>query len=216
MKSKLVFTRCAGRHRGFTLIELLVVIAIIAILAAILFPIFARAKDAARRAACMSNMHQIGIGMLMYADDYKGWFPRFPAWAWNWQICWHFLLYPSYVKGSTEIYHCPSDSTSAEFTHWPGHDKPKDYLPTGHGLRQSYTTAVNAGLLKESDPPNTVVLLEPPSNHSAWRNKVGDYMNTPFGRNMLYLNGSVRFYQRTPNTNYDADLNPNNESGWAW
>ena len=57
-------------RRGFTLIELLVVIAIIAILAAILFPVFARARENARRAACQSNLKQIGLGMMQYPQDY--------------------------------------------------------------------------------------------------------------------------------------------------
>ena len=57
------------RNRGFTLIELLVVIAIIAILAAILFPVFAQAREAARRSACLSNMKQISTALLMYAQD---------------------------------------------------------------------------------------------------------------------------------------------------
>ena len=57
-------------HRGFTLIELLVVIAIIAILAAILFPVFARARENARRASCLSNLRQIGLAWLQYAQDY--------------------------------------------------------------------------------------------------------------------------------------------------
>ena len=61
--------------RGFTLIELLVVIAIIAILAAILFPVFARAREKARQSSCLSNMKQIGLGILMYAQDYDERFP---------------------------------------------------------------------------------------------------------------------------------------------
>ena len=58
------------RERGFTLIELLVVIAIIAILAAILFPVFARARESARRTGCLSNMKQVTTGIMMYAQDY--------------------------------------------------------------------------------------------------------------------------------------------------
>ena len=59
-----------GVRRGFTLIELLVVIAIIAILAAILFPVFARARENARRASCGSNLRQIALGMMQYTQDY--------------------------------------------------------------------------------------------------------------------------------------------------
>ena len=57
-------------RRGFTLIELLVVIAIIAILAAILFPVFARAREKARQASCLSNMKQLSLGVIMYTQDY--------------------------------------------------------------------------------------------------------------------------------------------------
>src|SRR5687767_12887888 len=57
-------------RRGFTLIELLVVIAIIAILAAILFPVFAQAREKARQSSCLSNMKQIGTGLMMYVQDY--------------------------------------------------------------------------------------------------------------------------------------------------
>src|SRR5215467_6546992 len=58
-----------AKRRGFTLIELLVVIAIIAILAAILFPVFAQARESARKTTCLSNLKQLGIGMAMYASD---------------------------------------------------------------------------------------------------------------------------------------------------
>lgn len=65
----------ASKQRGFTLIELLVVIAIIAILAAILFPVFAKAREAARKTSCSSNLKQIATGMLMYVQDYDEVYP---------------------------------------------------------------------------------------------------------------------------------------------
>src|ERR1051326_153956 len=64
------FSMKRAEKTGFTLIELLVVIAIIAILAAILFPVFAQAREKARAPACLSNLRQVGLGLQMYAQDY--------------------------------------------------------------------------------------------------------------------------------------------------
>src|SRR5436309_3953243 len=72
--------RCTiRRHRGFTLIELLVVIAIIAILAAILFPVFAQARDKARQTSCLSNIKQLGMALIQYVQDYDEVLPHHAA-----------------------------------------------------------------------------------------------------------------------------------------
>jgi prepilin-type N-terminal cleavage/methylation domain-containing protein/prepilin-type processing-associated H-X9-DG protein len=84
------------RRRAFTLIELLVVIAIIAILAAILFPVFAQARDKARQATCVSNMKQIGLAMNMYVQDYDETFPITPWDGQEFGSGWDFTG-PSYI-----------------------------------------------------------------------------------------------------------------------
>jgi prepilin-type N-terminal cleavage/methylation domain-containing protein len=79
---------CQAFRRGFTLIELLVVIAIIAILAAILFPVFSQAREKARQASCVSNMKNLGMGMMQYVNDYDEAFPawRTPCWGDGWAL----------------------------------------------------------------------------------------------------------------------------------
>ena len=93
-------------RKGFTLIELLVVIAIIAILAAILFPVFARARENARRSSCQSNLKQIGLGVIQYVQDYD---EKLPASRFNYSPpVLHSLLQP-YLK-SFQIFTCPSNT----------------------------------------------------------------------------------------------------------
>src|SRR5687768_3598444 len=97
--------------RGFTLIELLVVIAIIAILAAILFPVFARARENARRTSCLSNVKQMGLGVMMYVQDYDETYSRNSQYTTDPGSTaalkyWDSLLEP-YTK-STQVFICPS------------------------------------------------------------------------------------------------------------
>ncbi len=91
-----------SRRKGFTLIELLVVIAIIAILAAILFPVFARAREKARQTSCLSNVKEIALGALMYAQDYDE-----KLGIYDWQAWRMWVVTQPYLK-NTQILVCPS------------------------------------------------------------------------------------------------------------
>ncbi len=119
------------QRRGFTLIELLVVIAIIAILAAILFPVFAQAREQARSTACLSNLKQLGVAVSMYRSDwdsrgpFSGWPPSFSG-AFNvhspnsvYEQDWQVSIQP-YLKNAL-VLHCPSDKT-------PYDERPVSYL----------------------------------------------------------------------------------------
>jgi prepilin-type N-terminal cleavage/methylation domain-containing protein len=121
--------RSRARERGgFTLIELLVVIAIIAILAAILFPVFARARERARVTSCLSNMKQCALATLMYLQDYDDTFPRVPNVAdaylhpnqplekQGW-LYWAQMVQP-YIKNQ-RILACPSDNGIPGIAPWP-------------------------------------------------------------------------------------------------
>ncbi|HSV75373.1 MAG TPA: prepilin-type N-terminal cleavage/methylation domain-containing protein [Chthonomonadales bacterium] len=101
----------AARRHAFTLIELLVVIAIIAILAAILFPVFARAREQARAVSCLSNLKQIGTGMIMYTQDYDEMLcPPFVGATGPMAMTWDRLVQP-YLR-NRQVIGCPSDMWS--------------------------------------------------------------------------------------------------------
>lgn len=104
------------RYSGFTLVELLVAIAITSLLAAILFPVFGRARETARRTSCQSNLKQIGLGMLQYAQDYDDYQPKpnFGTTSWSFKNTgnykWMDAIYP-YIK-SDQVFACPSDAVA--------------------------------------------------------------------------------------------------------
>jgi prepilin-type N-terminal cleavage/methylation domain-containing protein len=115
--------------RAFTLIELLVVIAIIAILAAILFPVFARAREAARKTACLSNTKQIGTALMMYSQDYEEVLPQPQSGVCPGVSCfgWADMIYP-YIKNE-KVFDCPSSSIRTKLI--PGVDPPRFYRDSG-------------------------------------------------------------------------------------
>ncbi|HHX38400.1 MAG TPA: DUF1559 domain-containing protein [Armatimonadetes bacterium] len=104
------------RIPGFTLIELLVVIAIIAILAAILFPVFARARENARKSTCQSNLKQIGMAVQMYAQDYDEIYPGISM-ATATSQCWTNDLLDPYIKNA-KVWVCPSITSGTYGFNW--------------------------------------------------------------------------------------------------
>ncbi len=145
-------------RRAFTLIELLVVIAIIAVLAGILFPVFARAKAAAKKTTCLSNLKQIGMTMSLYMTDNDGLFPhaldasdKYSSNIWGNNADWyqriksmpmmHEALQP-YVK-SLEVFHCPSDSgTRVLDNHFPDQLISSPSLFKAYGNSYFYRTEI--------------------------------------------------------------------------
>ena len=122
------------RQGAFTLIELLVVIAIIAILAAILFPVFGRARENARRSSCQSNLKQIGLGIMQYTQDYDETYPvTYNQYVAGQYIPWNQTVQP-YVK-STQLFKCPSNT--ADYNASPA-SGPFPAIPASYGMNQAF------------------------------------------------------------------------------
>lgn len=220
------------RRTGFTLIELLVVIAIIAILAAILFPVFANAKKAAQQTACLNNLAQIGRGLNMYASDNTGYLPSFrmfdtapnSADMWGrfakyWQEGASSKFFPRVLKKYTknnDIFWCPIDPARGT-----GKKMMAANMPTHVSYEFRYAlcwfTFLN-GRVAESNfirPSKQVVYHEIRPFHPRNNNDKGVYTQKGDGLaapylNALYADGHIRLWQvrnpdgSSPDDPYDA------------
>jgi len=200
------------KHRGFTLIELLVVIAIIAILAAILFPVFAQAKEAAKKTSCLSNLKQIGLATVMYSNDYDDEIvsagftyaaPNGPAYdGWDAGVYWDYAVSP-YIKNGTE-----QTDTSARETGgiWNCPDFPVVNQNGNYGINQGLAPAQYPGgafhnwsgpggvytyygepvaFTQVQSPTNTILISEKGSNGPLDRSDESFWINE-----YLYTNGT--------------------------
>lgn len=143
---------------GFTLIELLVVIAIIAILAAILFPVFATAREKARQSTCASNEKQLALAMVQYVQDYDEVYPLFRvqvAGNYVYGAPWTYSIYP-YVK-SNQVYQCPSQSIPGSLL---------DYTVNIYAVAYDTSGAAASGTFQQRSsstilfPSNTLLLAD--------------------------------------------------------
>jgi len=199
---------------GFTLIELLVVIAIIAILAAILFPVFAKAREKARQVTCLSNLKQLGTSMMMYTQDYDEHYPvghngEGEGWAGQ--------LY-TYVK-STQLYTCPNDPTT------PDPANKRTVVSYGFNVNMQGGYSLGGVLSAAQAPANTVALFEVTNNSAqvtnpneadsiagwgdtadwGWADN-GHAVDTSGGKRVLYSTGKLGNPQWPDTTRLDRNF----------
>jgi prepilin-type N-terminal cleavage/methylation domain-containing protein/prepilin-type processing-associated H-X9-DG protein len=190
---------------GFTLIELLVVIAIIAILAAILFPVFAMAREKARATSCLSNCKQIGTSLRMYLDDYEGAYPF--SWFDKGQYGFDVALYP-YTK-NVQIFACPSNPQLPE--KWAGYTGPTFGMIRSYAMNSAVATDNQKPPILETTidaPADTIMMLETtdynykhsrPPDHETYINSKNDVcIHVPFaihqgGSNYVFADTHARW-----------------------
>jgi len=198
-------------RRGFTLIELLVVIAIIAILAAILFPVFARAREKARQSSCLANAKQLNLAIMQYAQDYDETYPRatiggtgtWPNAVMPYMKNWQILICPSRTAS-----HADQASVTGSYPHYGLNGASSGtggMSGTALGLIQAPANTVLIGesnWYTSSDPTNTTYgryHIDKPdyaTNYGWWIHPHND------GRNIGFCDGHTKWYARPA----DADL----------
>lgn len=208
MKQKTAPGGVDRRRRAFTLIELLVVISIIAVLAAILFPVFARARENARRSSCLSNMKQLGLAFMQYTQDYDEQLPingstsSYPGSS-SWDVA--IAPYTGVKVGggaSPAIFRCPSDTAietkSSYAIPWNGMHAPGStptfvfgttLKPDGSSYSANFTGVKLASI---PHPATTIMLAELPSSLPGIPSSDPLYVNNSFGNySNSYVTGPV-------------------------
>jgi prepilin-type N-terminal cleavage/methylation domain-containing protein/prepilin-type processing-associated H-X9-DG protein len=163
-KAPLLKAPSPSMKHGFTLIELLVVIAIIAILASILFPVFGRARENARRTSCMSNMKQLGLGLAMYTQDYDNFYPMSISGPTSPYFSWRQVIQP-YIK-STQAMQCPSNPNKDTITHQANGPYPQTFVSYAANASTVNTVAEDRrsdglGVIGNTSPVAESLILAP-------------------------------------------------------
>ncbi len=231
-----------SKTRAFTLIELLVVIAIIAILAAILFPVFAQAKTAAKKTQSLSNTKQLGLGSMMYMGDADDTFPQSEYGSGDNHVTWATAIYPYLKSGDKKVSAMGVDQVFAQDGIFRSPGNPAAAKP-GQSTAASYAYGVHHALFVDNfdnqggesnpgvqasvvdAPADKIMLMEKGANHDAWnypwfhdwqQQWVGSILGTPGDVSTIQRDG-VDVY--TPGTSvyspvFDSDCVDYDNGAW--
>ncbi|HEX2999478.1 MAG TPA: prepilin-type N-terminal cleavage/methylation domain-containing protein [Armatimonadota bacterium] len=202
-----------ARERGFTLIELLVVIAILAILAAILFPVFARARENARKTSCQSNLRQISNAFALYLQDYDQAYPNtgdptlFMGRKWRWPLQ-PYLAFAGQRTGSytsqsfnPAVLMCPSDSIAQQYYDGTSYSySAAFYTPVAATTVDKYFWLSGVSVQSQTEaavlyPAQKILAGEWSSNHQALSGADQGWWDNGGARVFLFADGHVRFVQ---------------------